>query len=245
MSFLKQILSPFIEFDDQKKAAEEEDQQPAPATRANVRAPKVATTSPDENATHPLINSPGVIKERVDQTPGFSPGGVLEKPLPEHVAYFEKLIDEANASNPLFKGVDYKEYVDSKGDIDDIQDEALKYQTAFNILKGSGLNKAKLLETGQEYLNVIGRDLNNFQHAHSVQYRKEVEPKEKEIRKKAEELQNLQQRVNELKSNINTLTQEINITKDKLNTVKNSFLLAGEQKQNEIESELKRIDKYF
>jgi hypothetical protein len=243
MSLLKQILSPFIEFEDQKK--EPEKGLPSPATRASVPAPNEARPSQDEDATHPLINTPGVIRERVDQTPAFSPAGVLEKPLPEHVVYFEKLIDEANTSNPLFKGVDYKEYVDSKVDIDDIQDEALKYQTAFNILKGSGLNKAKLLETGQEYLNIIGRDLNNFQHAHSVQYRKEVEPKEKEIRKKAEELQSLQQRVNELKSDINTLTQEISITKDKLNTVKNSFLLAGEQKQNEIENELRKIDKYF
>jgi hypothetical protein len=243
MSFLKQILSPFIEFDDQK--TKEEKERPSPDHRASVPTPKVATNSEDENATHPLVNTPGAIKERVDQTPGFSPGGVLEKPLPEHVAYFERLINEANLANPLFKGVDYKEYIDSKADIDDIQDEALKYQTAFNILKGAGLNKDKLLETGQEYLNIIGRDLNNFQHAHSIQYRKEVEPKEKDIRKKAEELQSLQQRVNALKSDINTLTQETTIIKDKLNTVKNSFLLAGEQKQNEIETELKKINKYF
>jgi hypothetical protein len=241
MSFLKQILSPFIEFDDPKKP-EKEKEQPF---RADVLQPKAATGPQGEDTTHPLINTPGVIRERVDQTPEFSPGGVMEKPLAEHVVYFEKLIDEANSSNPLFKGVDYKEYVDSKLDIDDIQDEALKYQTAFNILKSNGLNKKKLLETGQEYLNIIGRDLNNFQHAHSVQYRKEVEPKENEIRTRAEELQRLQQRVNQLKSEINTLTQEVNITKDKLNIVKNSFLLAGEQKQNEIENELRKIDKYF
>ena len=244
MSFLKQMLSPFIEFDEEKKTVDQKE-QPVQTARVSVPPTKPTIASDIENATHPLINTPGVIKERVDQTPGFSPGGVLEKPLPEHVTYFERLIDEANASNPLFKGVDYKEYVDSKIDIDDIADEALKYQTAFNILKGTGLTKDKLLETGQEYLNIIGRDLNNFQHAHSVQYRKEVGPKESEIRKKAEELQQLQQRANELKSDINKLTQEINITKDKLNTVKNSFLLAGEQKQNEIGSELKKIARYF
>ena len=49
--------------------------------------------------------------------------------------YFERLIDEANVKNPFFQGADFKEFIDSKVDIDDISDEALKYRTAFNILK--------------------------------------------------------------------------------------------------------------
>jgi uncharacterized protein (DUF3084 family) len=169
----------------------------------------------------------------------------LIEPLPEHVQYFEKLIDDANRSQPYFQGTDFKEFVDSKLDIDDIQDEALKYRTAYNVLKSTGLSKEKLLATGQEYLNLIGRDMNAFQGAHAQKYKKEVGQKEELIQKKATELQALAQRINVLKAEINQLTQEINLTKGSLDTTKNSFLLAGERKQQEIESELHKIMQYF
>lgn len=177
--------------------------------------------------------------------PTYSPSGTLVDPLPEHVQYFERLIDEANTTNPTFQGADYKEFVDSKFDIDDITDEAIKYRTAFNVLKSTGLTREKLFATGQEYLNLVGRDLNAFQSAYTQQYQKEVGQKEAQIQKKAEELQALTQRINTLKGEINQLTLDINVTMDKLNTMRNSFLLAGEKKQQEIQAELQKIAQYF
>jgi archaellum component FlaC len=192
---------------------------------------------------HPMIDTPA--RDVADQVANFSPSGTLTEPLPEHVQYFEKLIDDANRTNPLFHGADYKEFVDSKFDIDDITDEVLKYKTAYNVLKGTGLTRDKLLLTGQEYMNLIGRDMNAFQGAFAMKYSREVRPKEAVVQKKAEELQALVQRMNALKAEINQLTQEVNLTKDKLTTTKASFLLAGEKKQNEIEAELQKIAQYF
>jgi len=243
MSFIKQLLNPFVEFEDQKKGdpAKEGKQVAATAPQA---APVVAPA--DENAHHPLItDNPSPAVNTAAQTPVYSPAGTITSPMPEHQQYFEKLIEEANVKNPLFQGADFKEFIDSKVDIDDITDEVLKYRTAFNILKSSGLTKEKLLSTGQEYLNIIGRDLNVFQSAHAQQYQKEVRQKEALIQKKAEELQALTQRLNVLKGEINNLTQDINLTKDKLDTTKNSFLLAGEKKQKEIQTELDKIAQYF
>lgn len=177
--------------------------------------------------------------------PTFSPSGTLVKPLPAHVQYFENLIDEANRSNPLFRGADYKEFVDSKFDIDDITDEALKFQTAYNMLQGTGLTKEKLLTTGQEYINLIGRDMNAFQGAFAMKYRRELQPKEAQVQKKAEELQALVQKMNALKAEINQLTQDMNLAKEQLKTTKASFLLAGENKQVEIDAELQKIAQYF
>jgi hypothetical protein len=254
MSFLKQLLNPFIEFDEDKKKEQDGGSTPpaTPVAPATTSSPPLTPAVPpaDENARHPLITGtanqsdlPG--QPVAAQTPVYSPSGTLIGPLPEHEQYFERLIEEANAKNPLFQGPDYKEFIDSKVDIDDIQDEALKYKTAYNILKTSGLTKEKLLATGQEYINLIGRDLNTFQSAHAVQYQKEVRQKEQLIQQKAEELQLLSQRVNALKSEINQLSQDINLTKDKLDTTKNSFLLAGEKKQKEIQTELQKIAGYF
>ncbi len=238
MSFLKQLLRPFVEFDDEKKKGQQQGVQPTPPQGPKTEVPP----APEENVQHPLItaNAPAA-----DPIPTYAPTGTLAEPLPEHEAYFDQLIDQANAQNPLFQGTDYKEFVDSKLDIDDIKDEALKYRTAYNVLKSTGLSKEKLLSTGQEYINLIGRDMNAFQSAHAQQYGNEVRQKELQIQKKAEELQVLAQRINELKAEINNLTQDVNLTKDKLNTIRQSFLLAGEKKQKEIESELQKIAQYF
>lgn len=256
MSFLKQLLTPFVEFeDDSKKNAAPASKPTAPFAAPTATPPaapvpvKPSQPEPTVPAHHPLINNANnpvnAPAPTVAPTPTYAPGGTMATPLPEHEHYFEKLIDEANRKDPLFQGTDYKEFVDSKVDIDGIQDEALRYKTAYNVLKSTGLTKEKLLATGQEYLNVIGRDLNAFQSAHAQQYLKEVKQKEQTIQKKAEELQTLTQRINALKAEINQITQDINLTKDQLNTTKNSFLLAGENKQKEIQTELQKIAQYF
>jgi hypothetical protein len=253
MSFLKQLLTPFIEFDADKKPIPPVVNQPAPAPVATPPAapriptipPVVAIPTPDVPAQHPLVTSESSPTANTIPTPTPSPVSNITGPLPEHVQYFERLIEQANANNPLFQGPDYKEFIDSKLDIDDISDEALKYKTAFNILKSAGLTKDKLFTTGQEYINLIGRDLNAFQSAQAQQYGKEVRPKEQEIQKKAEELQALTLKMQALKSEINQLSQAVNATKDQLNTTKNSFLLAGENKQKEIQTELQKITRYF
>jgi hypothetical protein len=240
MSFLKQLLTPFVAFDEDKKKEKKSPITSAPTVREGPAIPV-----PNEKVEHPLITGNSITTNTADQIPSFSAGGTLAGPVPEHEQYFEKLIDEANARNPLFAGADFKEFVDSKIDIDDITDEAVKYQTAFNILKNNGLTKEKLISTGQEYLNIVGRDLNAFQGAHAQLYKKELGQKDDLVKKKAEELQLLLQRVNVLKSEINQLTLDINLTKDKLNTIRNSFLLAGEKKQKEIQTELQKIAQYF
>lgn len=240
MSFLKQLLTPFVEFDEDKKKEQAKPGKPAASPSAPVKQPPG-----EEETEHPLVTGSGSGANTSNQIPTYSPAGTIARPLPEHVQYFENLIDEANIKNPIFHGTDFREFVESKIDIDDIADENIRYRTAFNVLKSTGLTKEKLLSTGQEYLNLIGRDLNAFQSAHAQQYKKEVGQKEQLIEKKAEELQALSQRLNVLKAEINQLTQDINLTKEKLNTTKTSFLLAGEKKQTEIQTELEKITKYF
>ncbi|MBA4140798.1 MAG: hypothetical protein H0X70_09905 [Segetibacter sp.] len=235
MSLLKQILSPFVEFEDDKK------KEPVKETKPPV-TPGYSTPV-EENVEHPLITGANVTPPTPSQTTALR--NSLTTALPEHEQYFEKLIDEANAKNPLFQGTDYKEFIDSKSDIDNITDEETKYKTAFNVLKRTGLTKEKLLSTAQEYHNLIGRDLNAFQSAHAQQYQKEVKQREQLIQKKAEELQALSEKMNALKKEISQLSQEMTETKDKLNLTKNSFLLAGENKQNEIQTELQKLKKYF
>ncbi|RYY19810.1 MAG: hypothetical protein EOO04_21250, partial [Chitinophagaceae bacterium] len=165
MSFLKQLLTPFVDFsEDEKNKATAN--PAANKTTGKQPVPAAAPTTP-EPVVHPLVTGSAAPTQALKQVPVYAQDGTITGPMPEHEQYFEKLIDEANSKNPLFQGADYKEFIDSKIDIDDIADESIRYKTAFNILKNSGLTKEKLLSTGQEYLNLIGRDLNAFQGAHS------------------------------------------------------------------------------
>ena len=63
MSFLKQILSPFIEFDEKSsQKTETKPNAPVPAPRSINRSPDPVPD--DVNTTHPLVDAPGAIKER-------------------------------------------------------------------------------------------------------------------------------------------------------------------------------------
>jgi len=242
MSLLKQILSPFVEFEGDKKKEAANEFKPVIMPPVNTSVPEIAEhpliTGVNSNITSTNTNPPV-------PTQPIAPRSYNVTPSLEHVRYFEKLIDDANATNAFFQGTDFKEFIDSKTDIDNISDEETRYKTAFNILKRTGLTKERLLATAQEYHNIIGRDLNAFQSAHMQKYQKEVKQREQLIQKKAEELRALSEKINALKNEISQLSGEMVDTKDKMNTARNSFLLAGENKQQEIQTELQKIDKYF
>lgn len=237
MSFLKQILSPFVEFKDQP--AKEPVYEDKPAVIPSPVTPFVPAPSAVD---HPLFTATGISPSAPSQAAAPRTGVTA---LPEHRQYFEKLIEDANAKNPFFTGADYKEFIDNKLNIDDIADEETKYRTAFNILKKSGVTKEKLLTTAQEYHNLVGRDMNAFQSAHMQNYQKETRQREGQIEKKAEEVLALSEKINALKKEINQISQELTDTKDKMDRTKNSFLLAGEYKQQEIQTEMQKIQRYF
>src|SRR5919112_1823848 len=100
MSFLKQLLNPFIEFDEDGKKREPQPAKPTPAAPTPA-PPKPAAAAPmpaEQPTEHPLITggaaaaAPPIASAQV---PTYNASGTLSVPLPEHVAYFEKLVDDA------------------------------------------------------------------------------------------------------------------------------------------------------
>jgi hypothetical protein len=231
MSFLKNILGAFVEFKEEDNAGQSTQRQDNKGSDKSISRVE-ATAAPVRSDI--LINASNT-------------GEVNDKPSSaiQFQKHFEELIEEANNKNPIFQGTDFKEFIDSKSDVEGIADEATRYRTAFNVLKRTGLTKEKLVTTGREYLNVIDRDVKAFESVYLEQYKTEVERKEQQLQQKAQELQLLTEKIDALNKEMKQMSQDILLNKDRLNSNKNSFILAGENIKKEIETELKKIDEYF
>lgn len=221
MGFLKNIVGAFVEFKDEEKQE---------SAKTSVPTEK---KSPANNASASPVNTAA---QSYTQIPGSASN---------YQKHFEDLIEEANAKNPLFQGTDFKEFIESKADVEAIIDEGSRYRTAFNVLKRTGLTKEKLVSTGKEYLKIIEKDLKGFEDAFLQQYKNDVEQKEQLLQKKAEELQALNEKISALNQQMKQVSTEIIQSKERLNANKNSFIQAGENKKNEILTELQKIEQYF
>jgi hypothetical protein len=237
MSILKHILSPFIEFSEEGK----KDQNVNNGAPSVGEQPAVLTTSaptpvpPVQAPSLPITSSPASTS-----SPSAPPGSSAS-----YSKHFDDLITDANANNPAFQGIDFKEFVDSKMDVESIADEETRYKTAFTVLKRVGLTRERLVSTGKEYLNIIESDLKGFENAYAQQYKTNVEQKELLLQKKAEELQELNKRIAAINQDVKQLSDEIVQSKEKLNANRNLFISAGEDKKKEIQTELQKIDQYF
>ncbi|MEJ7738648.1 MAG: hypothetical protein WKF97_14560 [Chitinophagaceae bacterium] len=222
MSILKYIMRPFVEFKEEEKPGTVPEKPPASSADFAVSAP-------------------------VLQKPDFSPSPAPpnNSRLADYQKHFEQLIEEANAKNSLFQGTDFKEFMDSKIDVEAITDEGTRYKTAFNVLKRTGLTKEKLLTTGQEYIKIIDSDQKGFEGAYALQYKTDVEQKEQLLRTKAEELKAVNDRIAALNQEMKQISQELGQSKDQLNANKNAFVSAAEDKKKEIQTELQKIAQYF
>ena len=225
MSFLKNILGAFVEFKEGENAGQPPQKQSGKADSKTVKADEA---TPSKTAT--TVNS--------------QPGGSASSSQ-QYQKHFEELIEEANRTNPLFQGTDFKEFIDSKSDVEGIADEATRYRTAFNVLKRTGLTKDKLVTTGREYLNVVERDVKAFENVYLDQYKIQVERKEQLLQQKAQELQAMTEKIELLNNELKQMSHEIIVSKEKLNTNRDSFVSAGENIKIEIETELKKINEYF
>jgi hypothetical protein len=222
MSFLKNIMSPFVEFKEEPVSNEGK-----------------------EKNKESKINGPANDRPASSNVSAPAASSSKQGSRSDYHQYFEDLIDEANAKNPLFQGTDFKEFIDSKIDVEAIADEATRYKTAFNVLKRTGLTKEKLVSTGHQYISIIENDLQGFTDAYAQQYKKDVEQNELLLHQKAAELQQLNEKISALSNEIKKVSNDITQSKEQLNSNKELFITAGENKKKEIELELQKISQYF
>ncbi|HKG69790.1 MAG TPA: hypothetical protein VKA92_13045 [Segetibacter sp.] len=239
MSFLKNILKPFVDFNQENE--NEGSTKESTLQQKNVIKEKVSIADNVENVS--AVNT--TTATAPPYTPSQATNSSNSSASNDYNKYFENLIEEANAKIPMFQGTDFKEFIDSKIDVEAIADEDMRYKTAFNVLKRTGLTKEKLVTTGQEYIKLIDQDLKGFTDAYNQQYKADVETQEQLLQRKAEELQALNDKISALNQEMKQMSEQVVQNKEKLSSNKNAFISAGEEKKNEIQMELQKINQYF
>lgn len=232
MSFLKNILKPFVEF-----KPEDDNQDPSNESQLQQKDERKEKINSEDNTASAQTNI-ATDAPLPSNEPSQSAGAPAS--FGEYNKYFENLIEDANAKNPIFQGTDFKEFIDSKIDVEAIGDEETRYKTAFNVLKRTGLTKEKLVTTGQQYIKLIEQDLKGFENAYMQQYKTDVEQKEQLLQKKTEELQALNDKISALNQEMKQMSQQVVQNKEKLNTNKIAFISAGEEKRKRLKANCKR-----
>jgi peptidoglycan hydrolase CwlO-like protein len=154
--------------------------------------------------------------------------------------YFNTLFEQANIQGP-----DYYEFSKMIEAMNSIPDEKARYAAAFAGLKVQGLNKATLLSTASEYLQVLETDAANFNSTIDATLHEKVVSKKQEIEQKNKRIQDLSQEIVELQNNIIVLENEIKDNEQKLENNSNCYQRESLNMKNMIASDIEKIKRHI
>jgi len=154
--------------------------------------------------------------------------------------YFNTLFEQANIQGP-----DYYEFSKMIEAMNSIPDEKARYAAAFAGLKVQGLNKATLLSTASEYLQVLETDAANFNSTIDATLHEKVVSKKQEIEQKNKRIQDLSQEIAELQNNIIVLENEIKDNEQKLENNSNCYQRESLNMKNMIASDIEKIKRHI
>jgi chromosome segregation ATPase len=154
--------------------------------------------------------------------------------------YFNRLFEEAN-----FQGPDYYELSKMIEAMNSIPEEKARYAAAFAGLRVQGLDKARLLSTASQYLQVLETDASNFNSTIDVTVHEKVVSKKQEIEQKNKRIQQLSQEIAELQKNIIVLQNEIKENEEKLENNSSSYQIEFSNIKNMIESDIEKIKRHI
>ena len=157
-----------------------------------------------------------------------------------YVEYFDKLLSEANIPGP-----DYYEFARMVAAMQLIPDESARYHAAYAGLQVQGLNKDKLLSTAAEYLRVLTADSDHFQKTLGAALQDKVRSKETEAEAKAQRIQALSQEIMQLQQQIGALQDEVRANREKLTGSGSSYNAESQRRQQQIQSDIDKINQYI
>ncbi len=154
-------------------------------------------------------------------------------------AYFKALYNKANLPGPDF--YEYHNMVEAMGDL--ITDD-VKYPSVFAGFGGQ-LDKEKLVNSGQQYLDIIAADRADFDKTFQVAKLQKVAERQKLADKKAVEIKALQEKIAALNQEIVQLSQQASADELRLNNEQAAYLQQSDSFRQRITNSIERIKQYI
>lgn len=154
--------------------------------------------------------------------------------------YFDKLMTSSNIQGP-----DYYEFNKMIEAMNAIADEKTRFNSAFAGLSVQGLDKTRLIDTAQQYLQILDHDAANFNSTIDTALEEKVEQKKEEIKSKAKRIEDLKREIDDCNNRILLLSNEIKENEEKLSSNSTAYTLELQQKKTSIQSDIEKIKKYI
>jgi len=198
----------------------EEDQNTTPATMQNA--------SPGKKLNPTVTSNSQISASEVEK---------FEK-------HFEKLFEDTNLTGP-----DYYEFWKTMETLEQhIPDEKIRMAASFQTLSIQGLDKQKLIDTANQYREVLLTNKIDFEKAIDAKSESDIGTKRQELKsnqdkilKNTELIQKLNKEITEASAFVNKLKAEIGEEEAKLNRNKQGYLVASNAMIKKINDDIEKI----
>jgi chromosome segregation ATPase len=123
--------------------------------------------------------------------------------------------------------------------------ESHRYTAAFAGMSPTGLDKAKLLATAEQYIAVVESEEKLFEEEYNTQYTEKVTSIEQQITERNAKLEELSKQMGILSQEVTTLKESSSQAAIQLRSKKDAFAQAAAVVKEEIKSEIQKINTYI
>lgn len=178
----------------------------------------------------------------INQQPTFISNNSVDES--KFLNHFDELFEKANLPGP-----DYFEWQKMLQSLVNNLPESVAYVASFEALKSMGLDKQKLVESAQKYIDIIEQDKAGFGKELLIKANVEVDSRNKEIetlknsiQEKTELIIKLNKEIEEMNVRIQTLTKESFEYKQKIENANSGYLQVAEKRKSLIQSHIVNIN---
>ena len=225
-NIFKKIAGNFVEFE---QKPDEKPLDPSKPIKQQVTTTQTPNTKPVVSS---YDNIPSVISSSSSASLSL---------LNEYREHFKKVLSDYNQSN--MPGIDYFEFKQAKDGMP-LPVEGDKYRITFSAQAPGGLTKEKLVQSAQVYIEVIDKEINEFNGA-LTEMQRQIDEKKNLIDAKTKQMLALSEQINQLNQEVSGMKDEVTTNENDLSGKSSAFLQAAKETKEIISGEIEKINQFI